>query len=108
MNKTDNRLDTPNVTFYLKVNRDIDYTYVCLQWWIDVAKSMQSSYYIICDKEKLRLKITEKCKLYDDKELVFIESDTQRAGDLSSAVTKASWKKASDAHLTSKGWKKKI
>jgi hypothetical protein len=89
-----------NSVFYLKVNRDIDYAYKCIQWWIDVARQSQFKYYIICDNEQVKINIVEKCNIYESAENIFIRSHTKQVEHISVEIADKRWKKASDAHLT--------
>ena len=89
-----------NAPFYLKVNRDVDYAYYCLRFWLEVAIASNAPTYIVCDNEAFEQKIKKKIEISNDGSVTFIKSLTEQVEDISLDIATNSWKKASDAHLT--------
>ena len=59
--------------FYLKVNRDIDDSILCLQQWINIVNALDGDFYILCDNESLRKRILNKISFYSP-DIKFIKS----------------------------------
>lgn len=90
-----------NTVFYLKVNRDIDYTYACTKYWLDVAQESNALSYIICDNGIVQEKLISMFNLNDRNDVVFIKSLTKAVEHISFEVADDDkWRRASDAHLT--------
>lgn len=89
-----------NPVFYLKVNRDIKDTFICLQYWIDIAAETNSDFYIVCDNKDLKLKILENIK-FKNENIKFIKSKVK---PFFKTVKKQKlhkcWYRAAFAHLT--------
>lgn len=96
--KTENLSTRP--TFYLKVNRDIEDSILCLQRWIDIANAYGSDFYILCDNDSLRKRILNNINFYTP-EIKFIRSQK----DIFKNILKLQnispkWVNAACAHLT--------
>lgn len=89
-----------NTVFYLKVNRDIDYTYACTKYWLDVAQESNAISYIVCDNGIVQEKLTTMFNLCNQNNVVFIKSLTKDVEHVSVEIANKRWKKASDAHLS--------
>ena len=86
--------------FYLKVNRNEDYTFSCLQHWINTVEMMGADYYILCDKPKLERSILKRI-VFPNSNIKFLKSC--RDNNLKKYVDKIAtkfWAKAAYAHLT--------
>jgi len=88
--------------FYLKVNRDENYTYRNLQHWIDIVGVFQDSVaYIICDKKEVREKIYQKVTFTNTK--VIIMESCPLNDELESIILNtcmSGWRNAGLSHLT--------
>ena len=88
--------------FYLKVNRDENYTYRNLQHWIDIVSEIPEGVaYIICDNETVRKKIFEKINCINTK--VYIIESNRINSELEFLLLNiciSGWKKPGLAHLT--------
>lgn len=84
--------------FYLKVNRVCDYTFLCLQNWIDIVHSYNGNFYIICDKPELKKKICDRITFYDYDVKFITSSLPKNMKDFCRKVTVENWNKAAFAH----------
>lgn len=90
--------DTP--VFYLKVNRNIEDTFICLQYWIDITYLMDADFYIICDNKELEINIYKKIK-FKNENIKIIKSETRPFKRiLKEQKIQKKWYKAAFAHLT--------
>lgn len=89
-----------NSIFYLKVNRDIDYAYYCIEYWLKVARKMKAITYVICDNDAFQNKIKKSVNPNNLKDVCFMKSMTKEVESISLNVATKRWKKAADAHLT--------
>lgn len=90
------------MVFYLKVNRDENYTYRNLQNWIKTLEVYpDAEIYIICDNMTVKNKIFEKVN-YDHAKVYMLESTalTDEVIHLLSNTCEKGWRKAGRAHLT--------
>ena len=97
-NKHEINKNTP--VFYLKVNSQADYLFLCLQHWIKVIDSIGADYYILCDNKKIERNILKKI-IFPNSNIKFIKSC--RGKELKKYVDRIAtkyWKKAAYAHLT--------
>ena len=49
--------------FFLKINRDTDYTMYCIDYWQSVVRELGASCWIICDNELLSQKLIQTEKI---------------------------------------------
>ncbi len=94
------KFDNKKPVFYLKINRDTDYTYLCLQHWIDTLDYLDRDFYILCDRQKLEKNVLRKITFYNTN-IKFIKSCKNSA--LKKIVDKIAtkwWFNATFAHLT--------
>ncbi len=90
------------MVFYLKVNRENNYSLRCLQQWIDVVATFENSKaYILCDRESLKNTINETID-FKNTDIQFLGScyDSEDLKYIVGNVTDAHWTKAGFAHLT--------
>lgn len=89
------------VVFYLKVNRNDNYTFINLQHWLEIIYELGADFYIICDNDKLQNKILKNL-VFKDSDIKFLKSCKNRKLKkcIKNIATKC-WKKAAFAHLTS-------
>lgn len=86
--------------FYLKINRQEDYTFICLQHWIDVVSEMNNDYFILCDNEILKRNVYKKI-IFPNSNIKFIKSNRGKyLQKLVKNIATKFWKKATFAHLT--------
>jgi len=88
--------------FYLKVNRDENYTYRNLQNWVDIVGMFPDSVaYIMCDKKEIREKIYQKISFFNTK-VIMMESGTlnDELEHMLLNICVNSWRNAGLAHLT--------
>lgn len=90
--------DTDSV-FYLKVNRQDDYVFRCLQHWIHIIGWMNKDFYIICDNPKLEKMIYQKIH-FNKRNIKFIKSIKKPLHSIVSNIATPMWIKATYAHLT--------
>lgn len=94
------KLNLEHPFFYLKVNRDIPDTLVCLQHWIDIVAEYNSDFVIICDNKHLELNILEKIH-FNSNNVRFISSYSWPFKKIVKRQKIArKWRKAANAHLT--------
>lgn len=92
--------------FYLKVNRDADYTISCLRNWMDIAERMNSAIIVICDNPKLEKKIY-KSIWFKDPNIQFITSAKKPFKIFIDNIASRNWRNAACAHLTTLSHAKK-
>lgn len=87
-------------TFYLKVNRNIEDSILCLQRWIDVINACNGDFYILCDNDALKDRILKKIAFYSP-DIKFLRSKK----DIFKKILKCqkiapNWVNAACAHLS--------
>lgn len=88
--------------YYLKINRDENYTFRNLRRWLKVAKADNAEHiYVLCDSNELRKKVLEKIPEHMDS-VEWIYSDRTRADvvEIVENLVVDKWKNAAYAHLT--------
>ena len=85
--------------FYLKVNRNTNYAFLCLQNWINVVNELNADFYIICDKRELELKILERI-CFKNKNIKFLKSYNTKIKKYVKYMAVPGWRNAAKAHLT--------
>lgn len=94
------KINKKHPVFYLKVNRQDDNLFLCLQQWIDSVNLIGADFYILCDKKKIERNILKSIK-FPNSNINFLKSN--RGKELQKFVDKIAtkiWKKAAYAHLT--------
>lgn len=98
--KKDKEHSYNNRVFYLKVNRNDNYTFTNLQHWIDIIEAMNGKFYIICDNEKLKENILNRVCFASPK-INFIKScKNKKLQNIVKNIATGFWKNATYAHLT--------
>lgn len=90
------------MVFYLKINREKEYTLTNLRHWIDAASVNKGNIiYILCDNETLKDKIMAAFELNGDK-IRFLKSiyDDKDIEEIINNTSLGTWKKIAYAHLT--------
>lgn len=59
--------------FYLKINSNKDYSFKCLQHWLDIIHEYGADFYIVCDKPEIEKSILKECVFYSP-DIKFIKS----------------------------------
>lgn len=86
--------------FYLKVNRNIEDTILCLQRWIDIINDFNADFYILCDNEGLKDRILKNVTFYSP-DIKFIKSKRNVFQKILNCQKIASnWVNAACAHLS--------
>ena len=85
--------------FYLKVNRNVEYCFTCLQNWIDIVKEIGGDFIIICDKYSLMSEIYQKVNFYDYSPK-FMKSYKKPFKKFINKIADNRWEKAACAHLS--------
>lgn len=84
--------------FYLKINREENWAFLCLQKWIDIISILDADFYIISDKESLTKKIYKKIR-FKNKNIKIIRSFCCLRKKAKKLVH-ARWVNAAIAHMT--------
>lgn len=85
--------------FYLKVNRDIMDSILCLQYWIDTAHEFGVDFYILCDNEPLKRRILKNIYFYSP-DIKFLKTKKSIFKNILKLQRIApNWKNAACAHL---------
>lgn len=93
-------IDKSKPVFYLKINRDEEYTFLCLQHWINTLNALGNDFIIICDKPELELKVLRRIR-FASSNIKFINScKNSFLKSFVKIVATKWWKKATFAHLT--------
>ncbi len=87
------------IFFYLKVNRICNYSFMCLQNWINVIHAMGGDFCIICDKPELKKQILKKISFYDSNIKIIKSYVSPFKGFVHNLADKY-WIKAANAHLS--------
>lgn len=86
--------------FYLKINRNEEYTYLCLQHWIDSLGSSNNDFFILCDKPKLEREVLKRI-IFPNANIKFIKSfKNKKLKQYVQKIATKWWPKATFAHLT--------
>lgn len=85
--------------FYLKVNREDDYSFQCLQRWVYIAEQMGCDFIIQCDRMELQKKILQRIRFVDS-EVYFMRSYISPFKKLIDKITSSYWHKAGYAHAS--------
>ena len=86
--------------FYLKINRNTDYTFLCLQHWIDVLSVSNRDFFILCDNLQLEKEVLRKV-IFPNSNIKFIGScKNSRLKKYVKKIATKWWPKATFAHLT--------
>lgn len=86
--------------FYLKVNRNIEDTFICLQYWINIISDINADFYIVCDNKDLKLKILEKIQ-FKNSNIKFIKSKIKPFKKIvKKQKLHKKWERAAFAHLS--------
>lgn len=89
-----------DTVFYLKINRQKNYTFACLQKWIDIANLLGVDFYIICDDNDLKKDVLKKIKFKDSNIKIIKSCKSREIKAISSRVANKQWQNAAYAHLT--------
>lgn len=86
--------------FYLKINRQDAYSFLCLQHWIDTIESIGADYFILCDKEKLERDVLKRI-IFPNTNIKFLKScRNKKLKMIVDKIATKFWIKATYAHLT--------
>lgn len=97
-NKHEINKNTP--VFYLKVNSQADYLFLCLQHWIKVIDSIGADYYILCDNKKIERNILKKI-IFPNSNIKFIKSNkSSYLKKIVKTIASPFWVNATYANLT--------
>ena len=96
-NKSQNVDNKP--VFYLKVNLETSYSYLCLQYWLNIIERVNGDFYIICDKPQLEVQIL-KSNTFTNSHIKFIRSIKRPLNQIVKNVAMPRWYNAAYAHLT--------
>lgn len=91
------------MVFYLKINRDIGYTFRNLKRWLRIAVERNAKCFLICDNKKLKHSIEKTIDMsgYSGFNIEWIESiKSKQAIKLIDNMANERWKNAGLAHLT--------
>ncbi len=89
-----------STVFYLKVNRNIEDTYINLQYWIDIVSVFSGDYYIICDDCELEKNILKNI-VFSSSNIKFLKSKRHHFDKIiKKQKIEKCWQKACEAHLT--------
>lgn len=84
--------------FYLKINRNENYSFLCLQQWIDVVNFMGADFYIVCDSNDIEKEIYKKIK-FKNANIKIIKSHKNLKNNAEKLFHKK-WVNAGIAHMT--------
>lgn len=99
-NKKFQRDEKQKPVFYLKINRNIEDSLLCLQYWINLVDKYGSDFYILCDSENLRKSVLKNLTFYTP-EIKFIKSYKTEFKKINCFQEIApNWINASCAHLS--------
>lgn len=94
------------MVFYLKVNRDIEYTYRNVKHWVEAISYCKNSKIIfICDNENITNKLKRE---YSNVEFILSDRTDNKLMFIVDNVCIDYWKKAGFAHLTTFNHAKKM
>ena len=95
-----NNVKNDKPVFYLKINRNDNYTFINLQHWLDIIYEIDADFYIICDNDKLQSNVLKRVE-FRDSNIKFIKSCKNKKTKkcIKNIATKL-WTKAAYAHLT--------
>lgn len=87
--------------FYFKINRDTDYSLICIQHWINSINKFEDDYdfYFVCDNKVLERKIA-RFICFKDKNIKFIPSMGRKINHVAENLYTSYWRNATYAHLT--------
>lgn len=88
------------IACYLKVNRLREYTFLCIQHWINIMNEIPNvDFYIVCDNNKLKRLILKNIVFFNSN-VNFIKSNVRVTKKLGDKIAIKKWRKAAYAHLT--------
>lgn len=84
---------------YLKVNRQVGYTLLNIQHWVNIAEKLNAYIYFVCDRESLKFEILSRV-VFHDGNFCFIKSMRKALEKIVENISTEYWRKATFAHLT--------
>lgn len=88
------------IACYFKVNRLREYTFLCIQNWINVFEYKKNiDLYIICDNDLLKKEICQNI-VFTNSNIKFIKSNIKNTKKLGNKIAIKRWRRAAYAHLT--------
>jgi hypothetical protein len=97
--KRGSKLTNDKPVFYLKINRNDNYAFLCLQHWLYTIEILDADFYIICDKDKLERQILKRI-VFKNGDIKFIKSVEKPLCNIVKNIATKNWVKAAHAHLT--------
>lgn len=85
---------------YLKINKATDMALICFQRWIDLAHSLNTDFYIICDKSSIIKIIKKKIRFHDTNIRIMASAKNKLTKAITENLTDKFWHNATYAHLT--------
>lgn len=85
--------------FYFKVNRQADYTLMCIQHWVNTIRYFDCDFYFVCDNKRLERDIVRYI-CFKDTNIKFIRSQRKQLKKIANNLYTKYWKNATYAHLT--------
>lgn len=87
--------------FYFKINRDTDYSLMCIQHWINSINNFGENYdfYFVCDNKILERKIA-RFICFRDSNIKFLPSMGSKIKNVAENLYTSYWRNATYAHLT--------
>lgn len=84
--------------FYLKINSDKDYSFRCLQHWINIINYYEGDFYIVCDDLRIKKNIYNTIN-FANKNIKFISSREQKLKNYVNNIATDKWYNATYAQL---------
>lgn len=84
---------------YFKINREADYTMMCVQHWINIADILNAKLYFVCDNKNLERTIVRN-STFRDGSTCFIRSRRRELKHIAENIYTDFWGNATYAHLT--------
>lgn len=91
--------NTNKPIFYLKINLETQYAFLCLQYWLNIIDILNGDFYIICDKPHLEVEILRNITFRSGR-IKFIKSIKKTLKGVVRNIAMPRWYNAAYAHLT--------
>ncbi len=93
------KCNSNDLIMYLKVNRTDDYSFWCLQEYINISNILKAKFIIICDNLRLEKMILKRI-VFQDSHINFMRSYKKGYNKFIKSIASPFWEKAAYAHLT--------
>lgn len=97
--QTESKKKSNRPIFYLKVNRQAEYTLMCIQHWLNILGRMNAKIYFVCDNVYLERDIV-RALVFPLSDVEIIPSMRKRLSNIARNLYTAGWGNATYAHLT--------